>query len=90
MLADMFDNDVFFDMMDEKLEPSAKTPLGEFELGKKIGINKKVVGESVTNVGGNSYSVSPVVFDASKLNPEITKEELVEMDKEENERRRKK
>ena len=31
----MFDNDVFFDNMDEKLKPAKKTPIGEFELGKK-------------------------------------------------------
>lgn len=89
MLADMFDNDVFFDNMDEKLKPAKKTPIGEFELGKKIGFNKEVVGESVTNVGGNSFSVSPVVFDASKLDPEITEEELNEIDEEEKENERK-
>ena len=98
MLADMFDNDVFFDMMDDISKPprqhprqhsSNKTPLGDFELGKKIGFNKEVVGESVTNVGGNSFSVSPVVFDASKLDPEITEEELNEIDEEEKENERK-
>mgnify|MGYP003146896563 CR=1 FL=1 len=94
LLADMFDNDVFFDLMDERMsyheDDAERTPMGQFTLGGTIGLGtKKIVGESVTEMGDNSFSVSPVVFDDTMLDPEITEDELIEMEEEENERKEK-
>jgi|TARA_R100000008_G_scaffold84729_2_gene72896 hypothetical protein len=92
LLADMFDNDVFFDVMSENMrpEPAEKTPVGQFTLGKSLGLgSKKIVGESVTEMGDNSFSVSPVVFDEALLDPEISDDELIEMEEEENEQKKK-
>ena len=71
MLADIFDNDTFFDMMEEKLQsklmPNERNipHLKPFE-GRD---GHKVVGEAITAVGQRSFSVAPILFDESALDP---------------------
>ena len=71
MLADFFDNDTFFDAMEEKLHsrlmPNERNipHLKPFE-GRD---GHKVVGEAITPVGPSSFSVAPIMFDESALDP---------------------
>jgi hypothetical protein len=97
LLADMFGNDVFAEVLEERRsydddfvdDGHDRTPVGQYALGKPLGLgNKKVIGEAVNDVGSNSFTVSPVVFDETKLDPEISDDELKEME-EENERKEK-
>ena len=72
MLADIFDNDTFFDMMEEKLQsklmPSERNipHLKPFEAKG----SQRVVGEAITPVGPHSFSVAPIIFDESALHPD--------------------
>ena len=77
MLADIFDNDTFFDMMEEKLQsklmPSERNIPHLKPFKAKDG--HKVVGEAITPVGPHSFSVAPIIFDESALHPKTDEDD---------------
>mgnify|MGYP003150711049 FL=1 len=89
LLADFFDNDVFFDVMEEKLHsrimPNERNIPHLKPFTAKNG--QQVVGEAISPVGPSSFSVAPIMFDESALDPktdedaeEIAFREEAEMD----------
>jgi len=71
LLADFFDNDVFFDVMEEKLHsrimPNERNIPHLKPFTAKNG--QQVVGEAISPVGPSSFSVAPIIFDESALDP---------------------
>lgn len=71
LLADFFDNDVFFDAMEEKLHsrimPNERNIPHLKPFTAKNG--HQVVGEAISPVGPSSFSVAPIIFDESALDP---------------------
>ena len=71
LLADFFDNDVFFDVMEEKLHsrimPNERNIPHLKPFTAKNG--QQVVGEAISPVGPSSFSVAPIMFDESALDP---------------------
>ena len=76
ILADFFDNDVFFEAMEEKLQsrlmPNEQNIPHLKPFTAKNG--QQVVGEAISPVGPSSFSVAPIIFDESALDPEINED----------------
>jgi|TARA_Y100000310_G_scaffold324444_1_gene386274 hypothetical protein len=69
MLADFFGNDMFFDAMEERLAQRTLPDERTKPLFKQFHSKERIVGEALTPVGASSFSIAPILYDETKINP---------------------